>query len=156
MMETRIPLEDSDAELVLINFHLEAYDEGEGKLAQSKMLAELLEKEYKKGNYVIAGGDFNQTFEMVDKYPIHNDKDWVPGVIEEKLLPKGFRFAVDDTYPTCRLLNAPYTGSYEESQVYVIDGFIVSPNVKVNNIKVINTDFEYTDHQPVKLSFSFT
>lgn len=155
MLETRIPLEDSDAELVLINFHLEAYDEGEGKIAQSKMLARLLDEEYKKGNYVIAGGDFNQTFEMIDSYPIHNDENWVPGVIGEDFLPEGFRFAVDDTYPTCRLLNAPYTGSYEDSQVYVIDGFIVSPNVKVNSVNVIDTNFEYTDHQPVKLSFSF-
>ena len=58
-----MPLEGTDKELVLINFHLEAYDSGEGKIAQSKMLAEKLESEYQQGNYVIAGGDFNQTFE---------------------------------------------------------------------------------------------
>ena len=40
MLETRIPLKGTEAELVLINFHLEAYDSGEGKAAQSKMLAE--------------------------------------------------------------------------------------------------------------------
>ena len=45
MQETRIPLEGTDAELVLINFHLEAYDDGDGKIAQSKMLAEKLSKE---------------------------------------------------------------------------------------------------------------
>ena len=49
MQETRIPLEGTDAELVLINFHLEAYDDGDGKIAQSKMLAEKLSKEYEAG-----------------------------------------------------------------------------------------------------------
>jgi len=45
---------------VLVNLHLEAYDSGEGKIAQTKLLVEFLEQEYAKGNYVIAGGDFNQ------------------------------------------------------------------------------------------------
>ena len=60
MLETRIPIEGTDKELVLINFHLEAYDSGEGKKIQSRMLADKLQEEYKAGNYVIAGGDFNQ------------------------------------------------------------------------------------------------
>jgi Endonuclease/Exonuclease/phosphatase family. len=90
MQETRIPLEGTDAELVLINFHLEAYDDGDGKIAQSKMLAEKLSKEYEAGNYVIAGGDFNQTFEGMDKYPITNTENWIPGVISQDTLPEHF------------------------------------------------------------------
>ncbi len=155
LMKTYLPIEGTDKKLVLVNFHLEAYDSGEGKIKQSKMLADILEEEYEKGNYVIAGGDFNQTFPSVDKYPIFDDKNWKPGAIDPESLPEGFRFAIDDTYPTCRLLNAPYTGSYDTSQVYVLDGFIVSPNVSVSSVNVINTDFEYTDHQPVKVVFEF-
>ena len=90
----------------------------------------------------------------MDKYPITNTENWVPGIIGQDTLPEHFSFAVDDTYPTCRLLNAPYTGSYETSQVYVIDGFIVSDNITVSDISVINTDFEYTDHQPVQMEIS--
>lgn len=52
----------SGKELVAVNLHLEAYDEGEGKAAQTKALMDFLTAEYEKGNYVIAGGDFNQTF----------------------------------------------------------------------------------------------
>ncbi len=152
LLETRIPIEGSDKELVYYNLHLEAYDNGEGKAAQSRMLAELLEQEYEKGNYVIAGGDFNQMFEQVTKYPIQNAQYWVPGTISEADLPEGFSFAAADNYPTCRLLNAPYTGDYETSQTYVIDGFIVSPNVQVKSVEVINVNFEYTDHQPVYLT----
>ncbi|MBS7008462.1 endonuclease/exonuclease/phosphatase family protein [Anaerostipes sp.] len=148
LLKTRLPIKGTKSELVLINLHLEAYDSGEGKEAQSKMLLKVLEEEYKKGNYVIAGGDFNQTFQGITKYPIRNKEDWVPGAIGNEILPDGFKFAVDDTYPTCRLLNESYT---KGSQVYVIDGFIVSPNVKVEQVKVINHDFQYTDHQPVRL-----
>ena len=155
LLVTRFPLQDSEKELVLINFHLEAYDSGEGKIAQSKMLADILEAEYEKGNYVIAGGDFNQTFEGVDKYPVTNKEDWAPGVIGTDDLPDHFSFAIDDTYPTCRLLNAPYTGSYDTSQVYVIDGFIVSDNLAVRNVNVIDVGFEHTDHQPVRLEVAF-
>ena len=155
MLETRIPVQGTDAELVLINFHLEAYDSGEGKIAQNKMLADKLEEEYLAGNYVIAGGDFNQTFPGMDTYPLIDTENWAPGIMEDDALPEHFSYAVDDSYPTCRLLNQPYTGSYETSQVYVIDGFIVSDNLDISKIEVINTDFQYTDHQPVKLEVSF-
>ena len=151
MLETRIPIEGTDKELVLINFHLEAYDSGEGKKMQSQMLADKLQEEYQAGNYVIAGGDFNQTFEGVDKYEIHDTDSWVPGTVYKEDLPEGFDFAVADNAPTCRLLNGPYSGNYEDSQVYVIDGYIVSDNLQMDQVQVIDTDFEYTDHQPVSL-----
>lgn len=151
MLETRIPIEGTDKELVLINFHLEAYDSGEGKIIQSQMLADKLQEEYKAGNYVIAGGDFNQQFEGVDTYKIHDTDSWVPGTVYKKDLPEGFDFAVADNAPTCRLLNGPYSGNYEDSQVYVIDGYIVSDNLQVEQVNVVDTDFEYTDHQPVSL-----
>ena len=152
MLETRIPVEGTDKELVLINFHLEAYDSGEGKIAQSKMLAEKLHEEYEKGNYVIAGGDFNQTFDGMETYPIHNDENWVPGVISIDEIGDNFSFAVNDNEPTCRLLNGPYSGNFEDSQVYVIDGFIVSDNIEVTNVENIRTEFKYSDHQPVLMN----
>ena len=35
--------------------------------------------------------------------------------------------------------------------MYVIDGYIVSDNLQVEQVNVVDTDFEYTDHQPVSL-----
>lgn len=151
ILETRFPIEGTDQELVLLNFHLEAYDSGEGKIAQSRMLAEKLQKEYDKGNYVIAGGDFNQTFEGMETYPVLDKENWTPGIIGQEDIPDGFSFAVADNVPTCRLLNGPYSGNYTDSQVYVIDGFIVSDNLRVDIIENIDTDFTYTDHQPVRM-----
>ena len=112
----------------------------------------LMEEEYQKGNYVIAGGDFNQTFESAEGvYPLYNTDHFIPGTLTEDSLPEGFAFAGDDAYPTSRVLNKPYSGSYEDTQLYVIDGFIVSENIKVDEVKVIDKDFKYSDHQPVKL-----
>jgi len=151
LLTTRFPLKGSNKELVLINLHLEAYDDGEGKLAQTKMLSEILQKEYQKGNYVIAGGDFNQAFpETLKRFPLDKDAGWQPGLLTEDMLPEGFRYVYDDKTATCRLLDKPYDP--ETSQLYVIDGYIVSDNVKVKEVSTVETGFAPSDHQPVKLT----
>lgn len=143
-------VENSEKDLVLINLHLEAYDDGEGKIAQTKMLWEVLESEYAKGNYVIAGGDFNQTFPgSIEKYPILTPELWSPGVLEESALLEGWQYVYDISNPTCRLLDKPYDA--ETSQVYVIDGFIISPNVELVSAETIDCNFEYSDHNPVMM-----
>ncbi len=138
-------------ELVLVNLHLEAYDNGEGKKQQTEQLMAFLTAEYAKGNYVIAGGDFNQTFPQ-NPYLVIDDENWAPGVLEADMLPEGWQFAVDADAPTCRLLNKPFSGSYDDTQLYILDGFIVSPNVQVDDVSTLDTRFRYTDHNPVKLT----
>ena len=154
LLVTRIPLENSDHELVLVNLHLEAYDDGEGKAAQTKVLTEFLLKEYEAGNYVIAGGDFNQTFPGgLDSFPIKDASLWTPGVLDASVLPgDGWQFAYDTETPTCRLLNQPYDPADEATQYYVIDGFILSPNVTLNTVETVDAGFEFADHNPVLLN----
>ena len=36
-------------------------------------------------------------------------------------------------------------------QYYIIDGFIVSSNIRVDSLEVIQTGFVNSDHQPLKL-----
>ncbi len=147
----RVPVEGTDKELVLINLHLEAYDDGEGKAAQTKQLMDVIAAEYRSGNYVIAGGDFNQTFEGADTFPVLNEAYWQPGRLYNSDLPSGFRYVFDASRPTCRLLNKPYDGNRQATQMYVIDGFIVSGNLKVNHVETVDMNFRYTDHNPVLL-----
>lgn len=148
LLVSRVPLEGTDRELVLVNLHLEAYDDGEGKAAQTKVLMDLLTAEYEKGNYVIAGGDFNQTFPgALDAFPIQDPSFWAPGVLENDILPQGWQFACDLSVPSCRLLNHPYDPA--DTQFYVIDGFILSPNVRLDSVETIDRQFQYTDHNPV-------
>ena len=60
LLVSYVPLEGSDKQLVLVNLHLEAYDDGEGKAAQTEMLMDFLTGEYEKGNYIIAGEDVHE------------------------------------------------------------------------------------------------
>ena len=154
----RMPVAGSDNELVLVNLHLEAYDDGEGKIAQTNALEELLETETQKGNYVIAGGDFNQVFSNADysKYPVL-DGMWEAGVIDVDQFDEGLTFYTDVTVPTCRSLDKPLAGAKstdpKDFQYYVIDGFIVSPNVEVESVNTADLGFINSDHNPVVMRF---
>ncbi len=153
LLVTRIPVAGTERELVVVNLHLEAYDDGAGKAAQTAMLMDLLQEEYAAGNYVIAGGDFNCSFPVVDPeaWPILSADNYVPGVIDGNALPTGFQWAVDASLPTCRLLNHPL-GAGAQDQFYVIDGFILSPNVTLLGVETLDGAFQYSDHNPVRLT----
>ena len=57
---------------------------------------------------------------------------WTRRYIENLLLPDGWTLAYDLDTPSCRLLNQPYDKEDENTQHYVIDGFILSP---VDNVR---------------------
>lgn len=156
LLVSYLPLEGTDRNLVLVNLHLEAYDDGEGKIAQTNQLREFIAAEYEKGNYVIAGGDFNQTFPGgLESYPILDPSLWTPGVLDDSLLPEGWRYACDTATPSCRLLNQPYDPSdTAHTQYYVIDGFILSPNVALEEVSTLDLGFANSDHNPVRIRVS--
>lgn len=151
LLVDRVPVEGSEKELVLVNLHLEAYDSGEGKAAQTAMLRDLLQEELEKGNYVIAGGDFNQIFSNVDSsaFPVYEGK-WQPGVIEVGDFADGWQFLMDSAVPSCRSLDQPYAGADPSTfQFYIIDGFLVSPNLTVESVAASDLSFVSSDHNPV-------
>lgn len=148
-----IPIADSDKQLILINLHLEAFDDGEGKIEQTLKLLELLEEEAKEGNYIVAVGDFNQTFDNIDSsmYPVYPGT-WQPGEIDSEEFGDKWQLLMDNSAPTCRSLDKPYAGADESTfQYYLIDGAIVSKNLNVKSIKTKNLNFVNSDHNPVTL-----
>ena len=152
LMVSRIPVEGSDKELVIVNLHLEAYDSGEGKVEQTKMLRELLEEEAAKGNYVIAAGDFNQTFSTADTsaYAEYADDIWTPGIIDVDEFDTCLQFVMDTTTPSCRSLDQPYRGADPDTfAYYVIDGFIISDNITIQSAETQDLGFENSDHNPL-------
>lgn len=152
LLVTRVRLSGSSKYLVLVNLHLEAYDEGEGKVEQTKALLKVMEEEYAAGNYVVAGGDFNQSFDDVDlsNYP-EVPGTWQPGVLSVSDFQPDFTPIMDNTVPTCRSLDKPLEGltTTQDHQFYMIDGFIVSNNIKVNSIETKDLGFISSDHNPV-------
>ena len=150
----RIPIHNSDKQLVLVNLHLEAYDDGEAKTIQTQVLANVLKSEYEKGNYCIAGGDFNQSLPSVDRdrYPVMDTQYFQAGVLDGSLFGPDWNFPADDSVPTARLLNQPYDPSDPLTQYYMLDGFITSPNVQVNHVQTLDEGFKYSDHNPMLLN----
>ncbi len=153
LVVNRIPLDKSDKELVIINLHLEAYDDGEGKAAQTEQLIRLLEEESGTGDYIIAGGDFNQAFSNVDTsdYP-HYDGMWECGLIDTSPYEDDWQFVMDNSVPSCRSLDKPYADADHDSfQYYLIDGFIVSRNIRIDSLETDDLGFKASDHNPVVL-----
>lgn len=142
--------------LVMINSHMSAYDKGgKSRKAQMKLLSSVMENEYRDGNYVIVGGDFNHALgrDMLTHFD-HQEKipDWV-SVLSQKMLPKGFTMVKADNrekIATVRSTDIKYDPKVNYQTI--CDGFIISKNVsaKAHNI---NTDYRYADHNPVKLEF---
>lgn len=153
-MVSRIKLKDKANDLLLINAHFSAYDDGSLKEKQLKTMKDFMTQAYESGDYVVLGGDWNQTFESVDtrEYPLFENGDWfLPSVIAHDWLDEGWTYGVADNAPTYRLLNAAYEKGV--SQVGVVDGFVVSPNVSIEHVSVLDLDFKDSDHNPVHMTF---
>ena len=147
LLVTRIPVEGGK-DIVLINLHLEAYDDGEGKAAQTQMLMDILNEESGKGNYVIVGGDFNQSFSNVPcNYTVYPEQ-WQPGSIDVSSYENDWQFIMDNKIPTCRSLYYPLKGNEDSVQYYMVDGFILSKNITVESYEIIDLGFENSDHNP--------
>lgn len=147
---------EGNKELVLINTHMSAYDEGGViRKAQLELLNSFLEEEYKKNNYIIVGGDFNHDY--CNSKELYMGNKTVPKSLyqlNDDDLPKGYNFVIPqnkEVAGSCRGADSPY--NKETSYQSIIDGFIVSNNILAKS-KVINTDFIASDHQPVILEFS--
>ncbi|MDR0411415.1 MAG: endonuclease/exonuclease/phosphatase family protein [Treponema sp.] len=149
----RLPVQGSDKELVIVNLHLEAYSSEAGRDAQMRVLLDFLQAEYAKGAYCIAGGNFNQNFPGIDEnlFRLKDVRHFTPGSLSQDMLAEGWQFAADVETPSSRLLNEPYSGDWEATQLYVIDGFVVSPNVEILSVQTANYEFRYSDHNPVIL-----
>ena len=143
-------------ELVLINVHLSAYDEG-GLIRkkQLEVLNALLKEEYEKGNYVIAGGDFNH--DIVNSINLFESEQEVPAWVyqlSDSDLTEGYKFVSATNNPSCRSSDINYKKGV--NYTVVIDGFIVSDNVTVIASEVLSQGdelFLYSDHNPVKMEF---
>lgn len=151
----RLPVEGGK-ELVLVNSHMSAYDEGGTiRARQLELLNSVMEEEYRAGNYVIVGGDFNHAlgeavaegFPSEQKFPA-----WV-SILTQEEMAEGIRIMRAENeleVPTCRGADIPYTKGVNFTTV--VDGFLVSDNVKAA-AENVDTDFGYSDHNPVLLRF---
>ncbi|GJM33234.1 MAG: endonuclease [Saprospiraceae bacterium] len=137
-------------ELVVINIHNSAYDQGGFiKRQQMEFLQKMFVAEYEKGNYVVVGGDWNQCppYFRFDGFMPEKTSGHTQINISPDFFPEGWTWGYDTQIPTNRKTNAPYLPG--ETFITLIDFFLVSPNIKINRVKGIDQQFQFSDHQPV-------
>ena len=149
---------DNGRSLVLYNFHLSAYT-SDGKIAteQLKLILDDMDAEFAKGNYCIAGGDFNKDL-LGDssEYFGKADKEYtwaqpIPeGTFDDHNVTLVAPFDESAPVPSCRNADGPY---HKGQFVLTVDGFMVTDNVEVLYADVIDIGFAYSDHNPVKMTF---
>ncbi len=150
----RFPIEGQAGAWVVINIHLSAFDKGANvRQRQLTNLLEYAEQEYLVGNYVVIGGDWNMRLSAT-KFPHSTPKSDLFEIFDfpQDKLPKGWMLGVDEHTASLRSLSKPYIKG--ETFTTIVDGFVVSPNVRVEAVITDNLAFEHTDHHPVTGRFS--
>lgn len=153
---SRVPV-DGGGELVLYNLHLSAYT-SDGTIAeeQLKMLFQDMAGEVEKGNWAVAGGDFNKDLlgNSDEIFGVSGPEYTWAQAIPQSLVPEGLAivapFDGEDPVASCRNADRPYG---PDNYLVTVDGFIVSDNVTVVESRVEDTGFRWSDHNPVYLDF---
>ena len=141
-------------ELVLINTHNEAFDAGgEIRKAQMEKLKEFVLNEYNSGNFVVAGGDWNQ-YPPGFKPAFSGNKSFTGQIgnfnlvgIESDYLPGDWKWIYDPSTPSVRTLMAAYDPATTPTSV--CDIFVISPNIESAYVKCQDLGFANSDHNPV-------
>lgn len=154
---SRVPVENGK-ELVLFTLHLSAYgNSDEIRKGQLNMLFGDMKKEIDAGNYVVCGGDFNHDLKA-DEAETENCESWA-FPFPRSQMPEGLKFAMDELND--KELNAMPESSRNADMAYVpgetyvvtLDGFIISDNVEMTKYEVVDTGYDFSDHQPVIMKF---
>ena len=155
---SRIPAANG-RDLVLYNLHLSAYtSDGTIAVEQLEMLLSDMKTEYDAGNYCIAGGDFNKDLpgSSGDLFgvPTREGDTWAQP-LPDGIIPDGLSLVVplheDAPVASCRTASEAY--NIDTTFRITVDGFVVSDNVTVSDSNVIETEYAYSDHNPVYLDF---
>lgn len=140
----------SGKSLIVINTHNSAFDDGSLRSKQMGYLRDIIMKEHKSGNYVVVGGDWNQVpADMpIDAFErSKSPRDESRKVMEANIFPDDWTWAYDKRKATNRNLNQAWNP--ENTDAYLVDYFLLSPNIELLEIECKDLKYRYSDHQPV-------
>lgn len=144
--------------LALINTHMSAFTKDPAVLeAQVNKLFSKMADEYQKGHYVLVAGDYNHDLlgNSPEVFNTKTERETWTQPFPESELPAGFSIAkgtlAETAVPSVRDSNKGYVKG--TTYVSLIDGFLVSENVKVEIVEALDEEFKFSDHNPVKLTF---
>ena len=151
---TRFPL-DNGKDLVILNTHNSAYVyDSLLRVKELNIMKKKMLEEYNKGNYVVAGGDWNANPPLYQPAGNYDGHRFVPSKVQmsTKTFPKDWKWAFDASAPTNRQNYQPFIKG--ENGTTCLDYFVLSPNINVITVKTIDLNFENSDHNPVYLKIS--
>jgi endonuclease/exonuclease/phosphatase family metal-dependent hydrolase len=133
---------------VVFNVHNSAFgDEKELREQEMALLKQYLIEAYEQGNYVIAGGDWNQNPPGFNPSGITTYKTRENWPLPAEFMPAGWTWSFDPLLPTNRDVAAPFNP--DTTRCTLLDFFLTSPNIEVTKIKTMDLGFMNSDHQPV-------
>jgi len=151
VLETRLCEACDHNPWVIFNVQLSAFDDGALRQQQLVEVWHYLREEFERGSHVVAAGDWNFRL-ATTSFPYSTEEKnmfWVRDLPTE-LTPPDWYWAVDPAAPTNRTVEQPYRSGVNFTSV--IDGFVVSPNVEVAEVRTLDLGFENSDHNPVRLA----
>ncbi len=153
MLVNRYPTTNGK-EFILINTHMSAFDDGSLKKQEMQFLKDFIMGEYSKGNYVLVGGDWNQSppnFAITTFGENYKSESFKLTNISPDFIPNDWKWVFDPKSPTNRYLNESHTpGKTFRS---IIDIFLVSPNVEIIQSQTFDLNFRNSDHNPISMTF---
>ena len=146
-MVWQLPREDGGI-WTIIQLHLETWDAGNIRRAELAQLRDLALREYNAGHYVVLGGDWNAVLPGVRLDQYTKRKPTARTLqLNPDFLPPGWTWGIDRSRPSNRSVEAPYDP--QRNYLTVKDGFVVSPNVRIDAVETIPLNFQDSDHEPV-------
>jgi len=142
----RYPLSNGK-ELLIINTHNEAFDPGQIREAQMSYLKDFLLTEYRNGNFIITGGDWNQDPPGFQSDFAVNKTDTTQMIIPNDYLTPDWKWLYDNRTPSERNVLTAYDPSSTTTNIF--DFFLISPNIVSVSVEGIQLNFENSDHNPV-------
>ncbi len=145
---------ENKKELVLVNVMFSPAGDGKGvREKQMEALKEYIRDEYKKGNYVIVGGDWGSELPgtRAADYGFSGKRPERYASFPEDIAFENFFWSIGKESPTFRFANTPYKPG--KSYIANMDGFLVSDNVFIENTETVDLEFKNTNHNPVEFRF---
>ncbi|GAB4427412.1 MAG: endonuclease [Bacteroidia bacterium] len=139
-------------QLLVINTHNSAYDDGTQRAQQMEQLAGVLREAQAAGHLVVAGGDWNQSpsgFRGVGDLPVRTSSLEARFQVAADFPAAGWQWAYDPLVPTNRDLDKAFDPA--KTPRTILDFFLVSPGIEVLEVRGIDLGFRHSDHQPVLL-----
>jgi len=144
-----LPIKNSNKKFVIFNTHMSAFIKDQKiQKEQLQTLFDKMQEYVDAGDYVICGADYNHA--LAGK--AHPELTWMKAFPTDHLT-KGMRVVAPTNASTVRSLDVPYDQKNPKNTFGIIDGFLVSDNIKALKVQTIDNQFKSSDHQPVTIDF---